>query len=73
MHTEVSDIFNGKNRNTYEDISKNYDKSFGISPYLEPLSEESFKSVFFSELNGQDHCFVKKSNYQFYVTKKTHY
>ena len=55
----------------YDEIQKNHDNSFGISPYLEPLSEESFDSVFFTELNGQDHCFVKKDNYEFHVTENT--
>ena len=70
MYTEVSNIFYGSDREQFNEIQKE-NISFGISPYLEPLSEESFDHVFITEINGQEHCFIKKGDYEFHVTKNT--
>ena len=71
-YTEISDIFYGKSAERYKQIQAQLDNktSFAVPHYL-TFSPESYDDITVAKIAGQDHCFIKYTDYQFYVTENT--
>ena len=71
-YTKIEEIFHGKHAERYKQIENQIKNktSFTIPHYL-TFSPESFDDLTIAKIGGQDHCFIKYSDHQFYVTENT--